>query len=190
MSMIGKRFACVAASAAAFCAPAPAQAQPHRPRAGDVQRVTVISVALVAGSTGREARRVTYTPPPGWYVRGHRVECKEKTGLSSFTVNTVPRDWSFVTEEQVRESYKAMTDVAARRGAAGLKAKIALEQERALTELRKGRASHHALVVEAVAQGEGFLRGGGGIHLSVTAELVYVGTREHLEKRAAGAEGR
>jgi hypothetical protein len=34
-----------------------------------------------------------------------------------------------------------------------------------------------------------FLRGGGRVALTVTAELVYVGTREELEKRAAGARG-
>lgn len=187
MALTAKRIAWVATL---FAVCATARAQTPRPRPGDVQRVTVISVALGAASTGREAKRVTYTPPPGWYVRGHQVDCKEKTGLSSFTVNTLPRDWSFVTEDQVRESYKAMIDVAAKGMEAGLKAKLAVEQEKALTELRKGRASHHALVVEAVAQGEGFLRKPGSVQLTVTAELVYVGTREHLEKRAAGAEER
>ena len=167
-----------------------AQAAQPRPRAGDVQKGKVISVALSAGSTGKEAKRVSYSLPPGWYVRGHEVDCKEKTGLSSFTVNTVPRDWSFVTEDQVRDSYKVMIDVAAKSADAGLQAKLKTEREQALTELHKGRSSHHALVVEAVAQGEGLFRGPCGIHLTVTAELVYVGTREYLEKRAAGAEER
>lgn len=175
----------VACLALALAAPARAAS----PRPGEVQRVTVITVALGAGSTEREAKRVTYTPPPGWYVRGHRVECQEKTGLSSFTVNTVPRDWSFVTEDQVRESYRVMIDAAARGADAGLKAKLAVEREQALSELRRGKSSHHALVVEAVAKGEGLLRGGGKIQLTVTAELVYVGTREELAKRAAGVRG-
>ena len=58
-----------------------------------------------------------------------------------------------------------------------------------LNELRKGKSSHHALVVEATAKGEGFLRGGGAIQLTVTADLVYVGTREGLERAVSHAKG-
>jgi hypothetical protein len=160
----------------------------QHPRVGEVRKVTVITVSLAVGSTEKEAKRVTYTPPPGWYVRGHTVECKEKTGHSSFTVNTVPTDWVYVTEEQVKESYKALIDLAAQPHHTGLRAKLTAEKEWALSELRKCRSSHHALVVEAVAKGEGFLRSGGSVQLTVTAELVYVGTRESLAKAVAGAK--
>lgn len=160
----------------------------QHPRVGEVRKVTVISVSLAVGSTEKEAKRVTYTPPPGWYVRGHVVECKEKTGYSSFTVNTVPTDWVYVTEEQVKESYKALIDLAAQPRHAGLRAKLNAERESALSELRKCRSSHHALVVEAVAKGQGFLRSSGSVQLTVTAELVYVGTREGMARAVAGVK--
>jgi len=64
--------------------------------------------------------------------------------------------------------------------AVGVKAKLAAEQERTLAEVRKATASHHVLMVEATAKGEGFFHGGGSLQLVVTAELVYVGTKESL----------
>jgi hypothetical protein len=163
--------------------------QAEVPHVGEVQRLTVITISLQVGSTEKETRRVSYTPPPGWYVRGHSVQCKEKTGNSSFTVNTVPRDWTFVSEEQVAESYKLLLDLAGKAHDAGLTTKLTLEQEQTLTEVRKGRSSHHALVVEATAKGEGFFRGGGSIQMTVTAELVYVGTPESLARSVAQAKG-
>jgi hypothetical protein len=163
--------------------PGPACGQ--APRVGQVQRLTVITLSMQVGSTEKETRRVTYTPPPGWYVRGHRVDCARRLGNSSFTVNTVPRDWTFVSEEKINESYKALIDLAGQAHNAGLKAKFALEQEQLLSELRKVRSTHHALVVEATARGEGFLRGGGALQLTITADLVYVGTDESLSRAVA-----
>jgi hypothetical protein len=181
------RCVCLAAvlSAGASFAVTPARG----PRVGEVQKLTVITVSMQVGSTERETKRVTYTPPPGWYVRGHQVECKAKTGPSSFTVNTTPQDWAFVTEEQVKQSYRVLLDMAGQAKDAGLKARLAMEQEQMLREVSRGRSSHHALVVEACAKGEGFLRGGGSIELTVTAELVYVGTRESLERAVSQARG-
>jgi hypothetical protein len=171
---------------AAFLLALPAgAARAEAPSVGAVQRLTVITLSMQVGSTEKETKRVTYTPPPGWYVRGHRVDCVKKFGNSSFTVNTVPRDWTFVSEEKINESYKVLIDLAARAQNAGLKAKFALEQEQLLRELRKVRSTHHALVVEATARGEGFLRGGGGLQLTVTADLVYVGTDESLANAVA-----
>jgi hypothetical protein len=157
---------------------------PIAPRVGDVQRLKVITVSLQVGSTERESRQVIYSPPPGWYVRGHVVECTAKRGNSSFAVNTMPRNWNWLSEEQVKESYKALLDLAGQSKAAGFQAKLAVEQEALLKGLRRVRATHHALVVEATARGEGFLRGGGCVELTVTAEIVYIGTEESVRKLA------
>ena len=155
------------------------------PQVGDVQKLTVITISLQVGSTEKETKQVTYTPPPGWYVRSHSVDCTKQIGNSSFTVATVPRDWSWVSEEKVGESYKMLIDLAGQAGDAGLKGNFASEQERLLTEVRKVRSTHHALVVDATAKGEGFLRAGGALELTVTAELVYVGTDETLARMVA-----
>jgi hypothetical protein len=40
-------------------------------------------------------------------------------------------------------------------------------------------------VVDATAKGEGFLRSGGGLDLTVTAELVFVGTDRSLDRAIA-----
>jgi hypothetical protein len=158
------------------------------PQVGDVQRLTAVTISMTVGSTEKETKKVTYTPPPGWYVRSHSVDCTKKAGNSSFSVNTVPQDWAFVSEDNVKESYKALIDLAGEVHNAGLKAEFTAEQDQLLAELRTVRSTHHALVVEATARGEGFLRGAGVLELTVTAELVYVGTDESLA--AAVARGR
>jgi hypothetical protein len=152
---------------------------------GEVQRLKAITISLRVGSTEKESKQVTYTPPPGWYVRSHSVNCTARYGPSSFAVNTVPRDWDWLSEEKVKESYKYLIELAGKANKSGLQAKFALERDALLEELRRVRATHHALVVDATARGEGFLRGGGGLELTVTAELVYLGTEESLKQLAA-----
>jgi hypothetical protein len=56
-----------------------------------------------------------------------------------------------------------------------LRATLKLGREEAGRRLRTTNSSHHALVLDATATGEGLFRGGSGIELRVTAELVYVG---------------
>ena len=154
----------------------PAQAQD--PRVGEVRQVRAVTLSVRAGSTEKETRRATYTPPPGWYIRSHAVNCTTRCGHTSFSVSTVPQGWGLRTEEELRESYKVLIDLAGKSHGPGLQAKFALERDALLRGLRQARATHHALVVEATAAGEGFLRGGSCIELTVTAELVYLGTDE------------
>lgn len=174
----------LAATAAAWASPCQPSAQPPRP--GDVQWLTVITLSMQAGSTEKETRQVTYSPPPGWYVRSHRVACTKKYGHSAFSVTTVPRDWGWSSEEKADQASKTLIDVEAKAGSAGGKAKLALNQEQKRSGLRKVRSTHHALIVDATAKGEGFLRGGGGIELTVTAELVFTGTEESPGTANAG----
>ena len=157
----------------------------QEPHVGDVQRLKVITIALQVSSTQKETRQVTYTPPPGWYVRSHVVQCTQKTGNSSFSVTTVPRNWDWVSEETARESFQLLIDLAGKVRDAGLQARFRQERDQTLRELRRSRSSHHALVLEATARGEGFLRGGGSLQLTVTAELVYVGTDTALRQTVA-----
>jgi hypothetical protein len=155
------------------------------PQVGEVQTLKVITISMQVGSTEKETKQVTYTPPPGWYVRSHWVDCTAKHGNSSFAVTTVPRDWSWLSEEKVTESYKVLIDLAGRCSDAGLQAKFALERDTLLRQLREVHSTHHALVVDATARGEGFLRSSGCLELTVTAELVYVGTAENLRRTTA-----
>jgi len=174
------RFFLATILAVALATPGLAHAQGPHP--GEVQRLSVITISMQVGSMEKETRQVTYTPPPGWYVRSHRVQCTRKTGNSSFSVSTVPRDWKWTSEAQVEESYKTLIDLAGKTANTGLQAKFALERDQLLTEIRKVRSTHHALVVDATARGEGFWRTGGGLELTVVAEIVFVGTDETLNK--------
>lgn len=167
----------------------PTRGAAQAPQVGEVQKLTVITVSMTVGGADKETKRVTYSPPPGWYVRGHSVDCTRKAGNSSYSVNTVPQDWAFVSEDKVNESYKTLIDLAAEAQDAGLKARFVSERDKILSELHNVRSTHHALVVEATAQGEGFLRGGGALELTVTAELVYVGTEESLAAAVARHKG-
>jgi hypothetical protein len=163
----------------------PPTATAQTPKLGQVQTLTVITISMQVGSLDSETKRVAYAPPPGWYVRSHSVACTRKAGNTSYTVNTVPQDWSYVTEEMVRDAYKGLLDLAAQAQNVGLGAKLNAEQEKLLSEVRRVRSTHHALVVDATVRGEGFLRGGGSLDMTVTAELVYVGTEESLVRAVA-----
>ena len=163
-------------------AASPAAAQAPKP--GDVQKLNVISIALQVGSTEKDTKKVTYTPPPGWYIRSHSVHCTLKQGQSSYSVNTVPANWNWSSEEKINESYRQLLEVAAKAQDVKLQAKLLYEREEALTQFRKASYSHHALVVDATAQGQGLFMGGGALQLTVTAELVYVGPAA-VEKKAA-----
>jgi len=145
------------------------------PRPGTVQTRQVISLAVAAPSTGRETKRVVYTPPPGWYVRSHRLTFTRKEGMTSYAVATVPSAWSSVTEETTAEAEKAKGEAEA--GVTiwkAARARGSWNKENWKAEKQAQAYSHHALVVEAAAQGGGFLRGGASLELVVTAELVYM----------------
>jgi hypothetical protein len=157
----------------ALAAPAPA-ASPAVP-VGTVQTLPVLTISLNVGSTEKEVRRVVYSPPPGWHIRSHRVECTAKAGLASYTVNTVPAEWAWASDEASGEATKAKVAAAAQAQGAGGQAKAVSESKKVTAEHQRTTASHHALVVDATAHGAGFLRGGAGLELTVYAELVYVG---------------
>ncbi len=148
------------------------------PQVGAVQKLKAITFSLEVGSTEKETKRVTYTPPPGWYVRSHSVECVTKHGSTSYSVSTLPQQWGWLSEERVDETYKFFLGAAAQTQNVGLQAKLKNERARLLTELHTVRSTHHALVLDATVKGEGFWKGGGGIQLIVWADLVYIGTDE------------
>jgi hypothetical protein len=183
-----RRFLAASALASALTGASPTT--PQSPRPGDVQRLVVVTISMQVGGTEKETKHVTYTPPPGWYVRSHRVDCTRKAGNSSYTVSTVPQRWTWATEEKVDESYRTLIDLAARAGNHGLQAKFDMERRQRLREIRQVRSTHHALVVDATARGEGFLRAGGGLELTVTAEIVFVGTDKDMEKAVARHKAR
>ena len=133
--------------------PLPGLCLAQAPQVGDVQRLTAITISITVGSTEKETKKVSYTPPPGWYLRSHSVDCTKKAGNSSFSVNTVPQDWAFVSEDHGKESYKTLIDLAGEVKTAGLKAQFVAEQDQLLAEIRNVRSAHHALVVDATARG-------------------------------------
>ncbi len=45
-------------------------------------------------------------------------------------------------------------------------------------------------MVEATVKGEGFLRSGGSLHMTVMADLVFVGTHEDIARIAAEVHGK
>jgi hypothetical protein len=152
-----------------------AGAGPAVPRPGEVRRLTAVTVALRSGSTQEDTRRVTYTPPPGWFVRTHAVRCVVRKGRSSYTVSTVPSGWTQAAEESDADSSRRRLEAEASSGGAGGRALAVAERSDARTRSARAAASHHALVVEATARGEGLFRAGGELELTVEVELVYVG---------------
>jgi hypothetical protein len=151
-------------------------ARAQGPRVGDVQRLPVVTLSLQVGSTEQASKSATYTPPPGWYIRSHSVECQQKYGHASYSVSTVPPGWTWASDDRLNESYRQLIEAAGKVHDVGLQARLEQDRDETVRERRNTRVSHHALVVEATARGEGLFRGPSGIQLTVTAELVYVGT--------------
>jgi hypothetical protein len=154
--------------------PPAVRSQPPRP--GDVQTLTAISLSLYAASTEQESRKVTYTPPPGWVIRSHAVQCTYRYGNVSFAISTVPANWAWFSEDRLNESSRQRLDLAAKSHDVGAEARLRHERDATLRQNRQAGFSHNALILEASAKGGGLFRGGAAIELTVTAELVYVGT--------------
>jgi hypothetical protein len=149
---------------------------------GTVQTLPVITLSLNVGCMEKEVRRVVYSPPPGWHIRSHRVECTTKTGLASYTVNTVPAEWAWSSEDAATADAKAKAAATAQAHGIGGQAQGTTESRKMTSEHQKTTASHHALVVEATAHGSGFLGKGAGLELTVYAELVFVGPEAKAER--------
>lgn len=152
----------------------PAVAAP--PEVGAVRELPVVSVSLAVGSTDKETKRAVYAPPPGWYVRSHRVVTANKSGSVTYSVGTVPAGWSWVSDERAAASGKVngSAKLALPNGLAG-GGEVAGSQESAVAGRQVTTASHHVLVVDVTAKGAGLWQGGGGVDLTVYAEMVYLG---------------
>jgi hypothetical protein len=158
----------------ALSTPAPAAEPP--PAVGTTRELPVVSVSLAVGSTDRESKRVVYAPPPGWYVRSHRVVTANKSGAVTYTVGTVPAGWNWVTDERASASARGSgaAGVALPHGlAAG--GTVAGAQDAEAAGRQAVASSHHVLVVDVTARGSGLWQGGGGVDLTVYAEMVYLG---------------
>ena len=148
----------------------------QEPRRGDVQTRTVMTIALSVSSTGKEAKRVVYSPPPGWFILSHTIACTKKQGFASFSVTTVPAQWSSSSEEAKSDSAKALGDAEVEVPVVpSAKGKVSGAKESTASDKKTQAFSHHALVVDALAQGGGLLRSGAAIEMTVTAELVFLG---------------
>src|SRR5690242_11853051 len=107
------------------------------PRVGDTQCLPVITLSLHVGSTERETKQASYTPPPGWYVRSHQVQVTAKYGNASYTVQTVPQDWAWSSHAALHESDKTRIDLAGKVQNAGVQAKLVRQEDRLLSDPRE-----------------------------------------------------
>jgi hypothetical protein len=140
-----------------------------------VQRVPVITVGLRVGCTEKKSKRVTYTPPPGWYIRSHTVNFTHRYGNTSCVVSTVPAGWTWASEKNFTESNRHLIDMTLQAHDIGGQGHLQNERDALVHALRTGSSSHHALIVDVTANGEGLFRHGSEIELTVIADLVYVG---------------
>jgi hypothetical protein len=156
-------------------APVRAARADEAPPVGTVQTLPVVSVSLEVGSTEREVKRAVYSPPPGWYVRSHKVVVVNKHGTITYAVSTVPSGWNWKADERAAS--------AGRSSAAGTVSTYKVSGGGSMSSARDSTAadysavasSHHLLVVEVAARGGGFLQNGSGVELTVLAEMVYLG---------------
>ena len=154
--------------------PAPADA-PTAPPVGTVQTLTVLSVSLAVGSTGRETKRAVYAPPPGWYVRSHRVSVANKYGTVTYAVSTVPAGWDWKADELAASAGRssAAGTVSAYKFNGG--GQVATARDANTADHHAVVSSHHLLVIDVAARGGGFFQSGSGVELTVLAEMVYLG---------------
>lgn len=142
---------------------------------GTVQVLPVISVSLAVGGTGHDTKRVVYAPPPGWHVRCHRVVVNNKYGAVTYTVSTLPARCQWNADEQTTSSSRssAAGTVSAYKVSGG--GQIAASGEATAADHTAVTSSHHMLVLDVSARGNGFLQSGSGVELTVFAEVVYLG---------------
>jgi hypothetical protein len=153
----------------------PAFASADPPRTGDLISVQVITISVHAGGFDRDTKTASYTPPAGWYVRSHSITQLEHRGNTSFAVSTFPGGWLGGLAEDAAGSAQNSVEAAARFREVGVEAKLKHDQKSANRDLRDSHYSHHALIVEATAQGAGYFRPTSGLELVVTADLIYMG---------------
>jgi hypothetical protein len=104
------------------------------------------------------------------------VVCTHRQGNVSYLVSTVPAGWAWSSEKQLTDSYRKSIEGAAQAYNVGGQGKLQNERDAHVYAVRHTSSSHHALVVDVSAVGEGMFRGASEIQLTVIAELVYVGT--------------
>lgn len=150
-------------------------AHAQTPPIGTVQKLKAITFSLQVGNTDKETKRVTYTPPPGWYVRTHWVEVAARQGNVSYSVSTIPPQWSYSADERVDESTRLALDAALQAREVGAQAKAKQHRAYKVAGQQSVRSTHHALVLDVVAKGEGYFKGGAAVDLTVNAELIYLG---------------
>jgi hypothetical protein len=173
--MTGPRLTAPTLVALSLIAPA-GRAADTPPAVGTVRELPVVSVSLAVGSTDRDAKRVVYAPPPGWYVRSHRVRVTNRTGAVTYTVSTVPAGWQWSNDERAAASGRAAGSVGvALPGALPVGGQASGAQESAVAGRQASTSSHHVLVVDVTARGAGLWQGGAAVDLTVIAEMVYLG---------------
>jgi hypothetical protein len=168
-------FVFVLSAVTTHSATADAPDTPTAPPVGAVQTLPVLSVSLAVGSTGRETKRAVYSPPPGWYVRSHRVVTASRYGTVTYAVSTVPAGWDWKADEQAASNGKssAAGTVSAYKFSGG--GQLATSRDATATDHHAVASSHHILVIDVAARGNGFLQSGSGVELTVMAEMVYLG---------------
>ncbi|HVK17544.1 MAG TPA: hypothetical protein VM533_11400 [Fimbriiglobus sp.] len=150
-------------------------ARADEPPVGTVRTLPVVSVSLAVGSLERESKRVVYAPPPGWYVRSHRVVSDRKHGVVTYTVNTVPAGWNWLSDERSRKASRSSAEAMVATVQSWAGGKASTTSDSTSTGRQANTSSHHVLVVDVSAKGEGLFCGGGGVELTVYAEMVYLG---------------
>lgn len=153
----------------------PTDPKSEGPKPGTVRVLPVLSVSLAVGGTERDAKRAVYSPPPGWYVRSHRVHVTSRHGNVTYAVSTMPAGFDWRTDEQAASAGKssAAGTVSAYKVSGG--GQLATARDATAAEHQTVAASHHVLVIDVAARGAGFLQSGSGIDLTVVAEMVYLG---------------
>ncbi|MBN9519299.1 hypothetical protein J0H58_12375 [bacterium] len=155
--------------------PAPALAT-DPPAVGTVRELPVVSVSLAVGSTDRDTKRVVYAPPPGWYVRSHKVRVSHRAGTVTYSVSTVPAGWNWTNDERAAASGRASGSVGVTLpGVVPAGGQAAGAHESAVTGRQANTSSHHVLVVDVSARAAGLCQGGAALDLTIVAEMVYLG---------------
>jgi hypothetical protein len=164
----------------------------------DSKTVSGPQVQARVGSWKRQSvvdeRSAIYNPPPGCFVMDCQARVMSSFGLTSSSVSLVAADSTFVSEEQIDESYAWAADLAAnlaaQQGAQGLTAELeaALVQERRrhLQYVTLTQASHQTCRLFARATGRGTLVDkGSSIVMSADIELCCGGmelqSESHLQ---------
>jgi hypothetical protein len=145
------------------------------PTLGSTRTKNVCYLSLKCGNTSSDGGSAVYQPDDGWTIVSYTPVVTSKYGQVSYSVNQLQANGSFASKEYVESKYKYAIEAAYSQGLSTYGGKIKGEENSVLSYISEYKSSHKAISINGKIKGEGALRGGASLQISVKVTEKYVG---------------